>query len=68
MANHVQFEDMIVDLIGIGIEAAEGVDYIITTICHGCVHQAGRSLTKGPCNLRSVAIYILPAFNWGIGH
>jgi hypothetical protein len=68
MADHVQFEDMIVDLIGIGIEAAERVDYIITTIGHCCVYQAGRSLSKSTRHLRSVAIYVLSAFDWGIGH
>ncbi len=45
MANHVQFEDMIVDFIGIGIETTKCIDNIIPTVCHRRVHQAGRSLS-----------------------
>ena len=45
MADHVQFENMIIDLIRIGIETAECIDHVITTICHCGIHQAGRSLS-----------------------
>jgi len=44
MADHVQFENMVVDLICIGIETTECIDHVITTICDRRVHQACRSL------------------------
>lgn len=67
MADHVQFQDMVVDFVRIGIESTKRIYVIPTTVGHCRIHQASRSLAQGPNDLGSV-IVLCGRFDWRIRH
>lgn len=68
MADEVEPQHMIVNLVGILIEAAKGVDLVVPAIRHRCVDQTGGSLAQGAGNLGPVAIHHGAALHGRVGH
>jgi hypothetical protein len=52
----IQSENMVVDFIGILIEAAESVDLVVTNIGDGGIHETGRPLAHRGHNGRHVGV------------
>jgi hypothetical protein len=51
MADHVQPENMVVDLIGILVKATKGIDLVVSTIRDRGINKARGSLSQGPVQL-----------------
>ena len=56
MADQVQPQHMIVDLVGILVETAKSVDLVVPAVGDGSVDKTGRTLSESPCDFGTVAI------------
>lgn len=68
MADHVQLQDMIVDLVRVLVKSAKSIDLIVAAVCDRGVYQTGRSLAQSSGNLWSVTIHAQSAFDRGVWH
>lgn len=68
VANYVQPQNMIVDLICILIEATKRIDLIVPAVCDGSIDQACRSLSQCPGHLWSVIVHAIAILDRRVGH
>lgn len=68
VADQIQLQHMIVDLVGILVKAAKSIDLVVTTVGDRSIDQTGRPLTQSPGHLGLVAIRAQASLHGRIGH
>ena len=68
VGDQVQLQDMVVYLIGILVEATEGIDLVVSAIGDGGIDQTSGSLAESSGDLGPIAIHHRSVLHWRIGH
>lgn len=68
MADKIQAQHMVVDLVGVLVEAAKGVDLVVPAVCHRSIDETSRSLTESARYFRAVAVHGSTVLERRVGH
>lgn len=57
MTREVQFEDVVIDFVGVLVKATEGIDAVVTAIGHRGIDETCRPLAEGSRDSGAIAIH-----------